>query len=105
MDNDQYKSAEKIINKSREVIRNDSRFSLKYDMQPEKNIALTRNKTIELAEGDYIFFIDDDEYADEFCLFYHLKTLKEFSGDITIGNVLPYFESDTPDYIKRLIHL
>lgn len=101
MDNDVNKTAQPVINKFNDIIKNNSRFSLKYDMQSIKNIALTRNKTVELASGSYLFFIDDDEYTDEFCIYNHLKTLKEFNADISMGNVMPYFELNTADYIKK----
>lgn len=101
VDNDPERTAEPVIIKFKEKILTNNRYSIKYDMQPEKNIALTRNKTVELASGDYLFFIDDDEYAEKLCLFNHLKVMKDFDADVTFGNVLPYFEDRTPDYIKK----
>ena len=38
-------------------------FPIRYAVQPVKNISLTRNKTVELAGGDWLAFIDDDERA------------------------------------------
>uniref|UniRef100_A0A832G6M9 Glycosyltransferase n=1 Tax=Ignavibacterium album TaxID=591197 RepID=A0A832G6M9_9BACT len=101
VDNDPNRTAEPVIKKFKELIISNSRYSIKYDMQPEKNIALTRNRTVELATGNYLYFIDDDEYADEYCLCNHLKVMKEFNADVTFGNVLPYFEDKTPEFIKN----
>lgn len=101
VDNDRNRTAEPVIIKFKEKILTNNRYSIKYDVQPEKNIALTRNKTVELAEGDYLFFIDDDEYADENCLFNHLKVINDFDADVTFGNVLPSFEDKTPEFIKK----
>jgi len=100
VDNDPQKTAEPVINKFKELIISNSRYSIKYDMQPEKNIALTRNRTVELATGNYLYFIDDDEYADEYCIYNHLKVMKEFDADVTFGNVLPYFEENVSNIIK-----
>lgn len=100
-DNDLNKSAEKIVNKLKAKLVNNPRFTVKYDMQPEKNIALTRNKTVELATGEYLFFIDDDEYADDYCIYNHLNVIKSFNADVTIGNVIPYFDPNTPVYITN----
>ena len=36
-----------------------------YFVQPEKNISLTRNLAVKNAKGDFVFFIDDDGYADK----------------------------------------
>src|ERR1700677_3105054 len=38
-------------------------FRVDYDVQPVPNIAITRNRTVELATGDWMAFIDDDERA------------------------------------------
>lgn len=101
VDNDINKTAQPAINKFNDIIKGNPRFTLKYDMQPVKNIALTRNKTVEMASGNYLFFIDDDEFAEEFCIMHHLKTLEEFDADVTMGNVYPYFEANIPDYIRK----
>ena len=101
VDNDPNKTAEAVVKRFSEIIISNPRCTVKYDMQPEKNIALTRNKTVDLATGGYLFFIDDDEYADENCLYHHLKVMNEFDADVTFGNVIPYFnEISTPSYIK-----
>jgi len=101
VENDTTRLSEPVIGKIQELIKDNPRYSIKYDIQPIKNIAITRNKTVELAEGNYIFFIDDDEYADELCIYHHLSTIKKFNADVTIGNVLPYFEDTVPDYIRN----
>src|ERR1700733_8827439 len=36
-------------------------FVIVYDVQPERNIAMTRNRTVGLADGDWLAFIDDAE--------------------------------------------
>ena len=38
-------------------------FPIIYDVQPQKNISLTRNLTVQHATGDWVAFIDDDERA------------------------------------------
>ena len=42
----------------------DHELVIKYDIEPEQNISLARNRSIELASGNWIAFIDDDEMAD-----------------------------------------
>jgi len=38
-------------------------FPIRYDIQPLKNISLTRNRSVALAAGRWLAFIDDDERA------------------------------------------
>ena len=44
-------------------------FPIRYDIQPQKNIALTRNRTVELASREWLAFVDDDERAPDSWLF------------------------------------
>src|SRR5690349_21460177 len=38
-------------------------FLLTYAVQPERSIPLTRNMTVQLAQGEWLAFVDDDERA------------------------------------------
>lgn len=72
-----------------------------YDIQPEKNIALTRNKALEHACGDYLAFIDDDEWAAPEWLGHLLATSQQYNADVVFGQVIPQFPEDTPEWILR----
>ncbi len=100
VDNDNKWSAKDTVDKIRNLIQDNIRFSIIYSMQPEKNISLTRNKTLELATGKFIFFIDDDEYADELCIYNHINVINQFKGDVSIGSVLPYYKNTVPLFIQ-----
>ena len=78
-----------------------SECSIYYDIQPEKNISLTRNLAVIKASGEYIFFIDDDEYADENWMAIHLENLKKYSVDGAFGRVESYFSRNAPEWIKN----
>jgi glycosyltransferase involved in cell wall biosynthesis len=39
-----------------------------YCLEPQQNIALARNKAVANSKGDYLAFIDDDEYPSEMAL-------------------------------------
>ena len=60
VDNDAAGSARAVVERRRE---SGAPFPIRYDVQPVKNISLTRNRTVALASGDWIAFIDDDERA------------------------------------------
>jgi succinoglycan biosynthesis protein ExoM len=100
VENDVEALSKDVVENFKRKISFDSRFIVRYDIQPIKNIALTRNKSLELASGELIFFIDDDEYADENCISSHVHTLTKFNADATFGNVVPYFNDKVPNYIK-----
>ena len=56
VDNDLLASGRKVI----DDLNNSLKISIKYFVQPIKNISLTRNKAVSEAKGDLILFIDDE---------------------------------------------
>ncbi len=97
VDNDKDESAKTIINE----YKNKKTCEISYFTQPEKNISLTRNVALERVKGDYVLFIDDDEYADENWMSVHIGNLKKFDADAAFGMVKSYFSENTPEWIKR----
>src|SRR4051812_43278175 len=57
-DNDRHESAKAVVDEW----TLGSLLRVAYCVQPRQNIALTRNQAIAHAKGDYIAFIDDDEW-------------------------------------------
>lgn len=70
-----------------------------YDIQPEKNIALTRNKSLEHISGDYIAFVDDDEWVSPNWLETLINACKGYNADVVFGPVIPLFPENTPKWI------
>lgn len=97
VDNDTEQSAKEIVENFQEA-----RFPIIYAVEPRKNISHARNKGVELAGGDYLLFIDDDETASEHWLSTMLETLHRHQADIVIGRVISDFHSDTPEWVKRI---
>src|SRR5690348_2865186 len=64
-------------------------FPIRYDIQPEKNIALTRNRTVELASGEWLAFVDDDERAPDFWLAGLAEAVTQYAADGVLGPVDP----------------
>jgi succinoglycan biosynthesis protein ExoM len=87
-------------------IQNEHKLPIKYFIQPEKNIALTRNKAVAEATGDYIFFIDDDEFASPDWVEKSINCLNKYNADGIFGIVRSYFEPSTPEWIQnnRIFH-
>ncbi|MBC8002536.1 MAG: glycosyltransferase family 2 protein [Opitutaceae bacterium] len=72
-----------------------------YCVEPEQNISLARNKALEFAKGDFIAWIDDDEFAEKDWLLLFFKTLQESKADGVLGPVKPVFETRPPGWITR----
>jgi glycosyltransferase involved in cell wall biosynthesis len=72
-----------------------------YCCQPEKNIALTRNAAIKHARGDYIAFLDDDEFPVADWLSSMLQTCERFQAAGVLGPVRPYFDETPPQWIVK----
>ena len=60
-DNDPEQSARPVAT----ALSPTSRLRVTYCSEPRQNIALARNKALQHAEGDFIAFIDDDEYPED----------------------------------------
>jgi succinoglycan biosynthesis protein ExoM len=97
IDNDQAASAKKTV----ESHRKQSDLSISYDVEPEQNISLARNKAVEKAEGDLIAFIDDDEFpVPEWLRNLHGGMIR-YNADGILGPVLPRFEEDPPQWVSK----
>jgi len=96
-DNDPEQSARGVV----AAFSSTSRVRVKWSFEPKPNIALARNKAIENAEGDFIAFLDDDEYPENHWLCRLFKACAEYGADGVLGPVLPYFEKEPPHWIKK----
>lgn len=95
VDNYKEEAAKKVVE---EIIKT-SAISVRYYSQPIKNIAITRNLAVEKSTGNYVAFIDDDEYPVSDWLYNLYMTIKAYDCDIVNGPVNPYFEKNTAKWI------
>jgi succinoglycan biosynthesis protein ExoM len=96
-DNDPEKSARAVV----EAFSTKSQLRVTYCSESQPNIALARNKALQFANGDYIAFIDDDEYPAENWLCNLYKTCAERGVEGALGPVVPYFEMEPPSWLKK----
>jgi len=96
-DNDAAKSAEPVVT----AFRQQSKLQTIYRSQPVQNIALTRNAALAAATGDYIAFIDDDEFPADDWLAQLLATCEKHNVAGVLGPVRPHFESPPPAWITK----
>jgi glycosyltransferase involved in cell wall biosynthesis len=93
-DNDREGSAQRLV---RDAAAR-SGIPVQYCVEPQQNIARTRNRAIAHAAGDLVAFIDDDEFPTS----RWLRTLFEACGDGisgVLGPVTPHFETPPPSWV------
>jgi succinoglycan biosynthesis protein ExoM len=98
VDNDAAGTARPIVERCRQV---PVPFPIHYDIQPRKNISITRNRTVELSRHEWLAFIDDDERAPDFWLERLAAAALETSADGVLGPVVPVVPEDAPSWIRR----
>ncbi|GAB4518217.1 MAG: glycosyltransferase family 2 protein [Roseibium sp.] len=65
------------------------------------NIATARNALLDSAGGDWLIFVDDDEWVEADWLEKLLACQKEFNADVVIGPVRPDYPEETPAWLRR----
>jgi len=96
-DNDQMRSGEPVALE----FSASSTIPVKYCVQPRQNIALTRNKAIENTSGDFVAFIDDDEFPEKNWLLTLFKTCEEHNVEGVLGPVKRHFDEEPPKWIQK----
>lgn len=97
VDNDSSESAKQSVTS----YASQSKISINYFIQPEQNIALARNKAVENSSGDFLGFIDDDEYPNENWLLELYKAINKYKVDGVLGPVLPDYEETPPKWVLK----
>lgn len=96
-DNDAAQSAKAVVHRFRES----SRTSIIYCVEPVQNIALARNKAVENAKGDFVAFIDDDEFPIARWLLTLFSVCNEYKVDGALGPVKPHFGQEAPQWVIK----
>jgi succinoglycan biosynthesis protein ExoM len=94
-DNDQLRSAEAV------VLDFAARSSIPavYCVEPRQNIALVRNKAVENTTGNFIAFIDDDEFPTNQWLLSLFEACRKYNADGALGPVKPHFDVEPPRWV------
>jgi len=96
-DNDGSQSAQPVVSE----FAASSSIRVTYCHEPRQNIALARNAALANARGDFIAFIDDDEYPAKDWLSSLFKTWKATGADGVLGPVKPYFDQEPPKWATQ----
>lgn len=96
-DNDHQESAKTVVSEFAAA----STIPICYCLEPQQNISLARNKAIENAGGDFIAFIDDDEFPIKLWLLTLFKACNEYGVDGVLGPVKRHFDQEPPNWIVK----
>lgn len=94
-DNDSAHSARPVVEEH--SVR--SRIEITYGFEPRQNIALARNCALQHARGDFIAFIDDDEFPAPEWLRRMLDTCERLRVAGVLGPVRPHFDRPPPQWL------
>jgi succinoglycan biosynthesis protein ExoM len=97
VDNDSQASARDTVAGSAPT----ARMPVTYDIEPEQNIALARNRAVAHARGDFVAFIDDDEFPGPDWLLLLWRTLLSHQAQGALGPVKPHFDAPPPQWVVR----
>lgn len=78
-----------------------SKIQAVYCHDAEPNIAKARNKALENATGEYVAFIDDDEFCAQDWLQNLLLACVKHEADGVLGPVKPSFENEPPQWVVK----
>ena len=95
-DNDRDQSAEPVVAQHMAAA---PQMRVTYCCEPCQNIALARNRAIAHAAGDFIAFIDDDEFPTKRWLLTLFTACHDFGADGVLGPVKPHFEEPPPQWV------
>jgi succinoglycan biosynthesis protein ExoM len=96
-DNDRLRSAESVVS----AFAASSKIPIRYCVEPRQNIALTRNKAVQNAVGDFIAFIDDDQFPTNQWLVTLFRACDKYQVDGVLGPVKPHFDQGTPNWVIK----
>lgn len=97
VDNDGEETARDVVGRARQG----SDRSIVYAVEPEQNISLARNMALKVGEGDYLAWLDDDEFPGRTWLAELHAAARRYDVDGVLGPVLPHFETPPPSWVVK----
>ena len=97
VDNHPSQSARPVVEKC----WREGKIAITYAAEPERNIALARNKALSHAAGDFIVFIDDDEFPAPNWLMNLFCACQTYQVAGVLGPVKPHFEREAPRWLVK----
>ena len=97
IDNDRLETARPVVMSFRRT----TLLNVRHEVEPEQNISLARNKAVLNADGEFLAFIDDDEYPAGDWLLNLFKAMLAYQGDGVLGPVIPHFQDVPPKWVLK----
>ena len=97
IENDREERARSLV----EGLREELGFSIRYALETEPGIAVARNRALQLAQGDYVAIIDDDEFPSPEWLLRMKRGIATFGVDGTLGPIFPFFDAPPPVWLAK----
>jgi succinoglycan biosynthesis protein ExoM len=97
VDNDHLESARQVVS---EYARR-APMPVSYRVEPRRNIALARNRSVEHASGNFVAMIDDDEVPPPDWLQRMVEAIEVYAADGVLAPVRPRFSITPPQWIVR----
>jgi glycosyltransferase involved in cell wall biosynthesis len=94
-DNDVAESARETVAR----VAASATLAIDYCVEPQQNIARTRNRAVRQASGAYLAFLDDDEFTHPEWLVTLYRALEQYAADAVLGPVHPYFAAAAPQWV------
>ena len=96
VDNDAQGSAESLVNAFR-----DAGPEIVFDVEPNQNISLARNRALSHTTAEFIATTDDDAAAEPDWLYQMLDARRRYDADAVFGAVLRVLPDDAPRYLRE----
>ena len=97
VDNDNLRSAESVVREFAEV----SGMDVTYCVEVRRNICHARNKAIDNSLGQFVVFIDDDEFPEALWLINLFAACEKYGAVGVLGPVKSYFDEQPPRWVIR----
>jgi len=98
VDNDKSASARQVI---MQTAQRYPALAVRYEIEPIQGISYARNKTVALAAGELLAFIDDDEWACSNWLSDLAASMAKLKVDAVLGPVIPKYPAGTRAWIVK----
>jgi succinoglycan biosynthesis protein ExoM len=96
-DNDRLRSAEAVVTE----FAASCPIPFRYCVESEQNIAMARNRAVTNANGEFIAFIDDDEFPEGRWLLTLFQACRKYGVDGVLGPVRPHYDQGTPGWVIK----
>ena len=97
VDNDCGASARAVVERARAC----APYPIRYAVEPRKNIAHARNRTVALATGAWLAFVDDDERAGPGWLATLARAAVRYGAHGVLAPVEPVVPESAPPWLRR----